>query len=140
MVGNIDSGRRSGFKHSDETKRKMSESHRGKKQSDEHNRQISRAKRLYDLDELCVRRLEDLKASYPTESSFFEEYESELLFAMRDVRTDKELMDVRLYVETSPLRPEEPYKQTRGSYKATEDAVVALLDFKFFLERAMALM
>jgi hypothetical protein len=81
--------------------------------------------------------LEDLKASYPTETSFFEEYEPELLFAMRDVRTEKELMDIRLYIETAPLRVEEPYKQVSGSYSATEEAMVALLDFKFFLERVM---
>lgn len=117
MVGKPGSGRRSGFKHSEETKLK-----------------ISQAKSMYDLDEKCVARFEELKANYPEQEEFFEDNEADLLFAMRDLRTEKELSDIRRYVENAALRPDEPYQYSSSSCYAAEDAMIALLDFKRYLK------
>lgn len=135
MVGKAGSGRRPGFKHSEETKRKMSVAHRGKALSESHREKIAQAKARYDLDERCVRRFEDLKSNYPEQEDFFVENQDELLFAMRDVRTEQELLDIRLYVETAQLRPSEPYQYSSSSCYAAEDAAIALLDFKRLLQK-----
>lgn len=118
MVGRPGSGRRPGFKHSEDTKQK-----------------ISQAKSMYDLDEKCVQRFEELRANYPDQKEFFEENEIDLLFAMRDVRTEKELSDIRKHIETANLRPEEPYQYSSSSCYAAEDAMIALLDLKNYLKK-----
>jgi hypothetical protein len=140
-------GRKPGYKHSEETKkrisqalkgqpiteetkRKMSDAKKGRTYSSEHRDSISQAKVLYNLDEKCVERFEDLIAGYPGQEEFFLDNEAELLIAMRDVRTEKELGDIRRYRETAALRPDEPYQYESTSCYAAEDAMIALLDFK----------
>jgi hypothetical protein len=129
------SGRRPGFKHSDDTKRKIADSLRGTPLSEARRDNIAQAKAMYDLDEKCVRRFEELKANYPDQEEFFEENEADLLFAMRDVRTEKELSDIRKNVENAVLRPEEPYQYSSSSCYAAEDAMIALLDFKRYIQK-----
>jgi hypothetical protein len=130
MVGKAGSGRRPGFKHSEETKRKMAEAKIGRKYSPEHCESLSQAQLMYNLDEKCVQRFEDLKANYPEQEDFFLDNEVELLVAMRDVRTEKELSDIRRYIETAVLRPDQPYQYRSSSFYAAEDAMIDLLDFK----------
>jgi len=144
-------GRKPGYKHSpetkqsisqarkgqaltDETKYKMSEAKKGRTYDSTHRDSISQAKLVYGLDEKCVQRFEDLKATYPEQEDFFLDNEEELLMAMRDVRTEKELTDIRRYVETAALRPDEPYQYETTSCYAAEDAMIALLDFKRLLQ------
>jgi len=71
---------------------------------------------------------------YPGQEEFFVDNRDELLFAMRDVRTEKELTDIRRYVETAALRADEPYQYESTSCYAAEDAMIALLDFKRLLQ------
>jgi len=145
-------GRKPGYKHSEktkkrisaalrgqplaeETKRKMSEAKRGRHYSSEHRENISRAKLVYGLDEKCVRRFEDLKANYPEQEDFFLDHQDELLLAMRDVRTEKELTDIRRYIETAALRTNDGYQYFSSSYYAAEDAMIELIDFKRRLQK-----
>ncbi len=137
MVGKTGSGRRPGFKHSNDTKLRIAEGMKAKQYNptSDHRDNISRTKLMYGLDEKCIQRLEDLKANYPEEEDFFLDNEEELLVAMRSVRTEKELSDIRRYVETATLRANEPYQYASTSCYAAEDAVIALLDFKRLLQK-----
>jgi len=118
-----------------ETKDKIRQSLAGKLHPEERKDSIARGKSLYELDEKCIARYEDLKANYPEQEDFFLEHQDELLFAMRDVRTEKELTDIRRYVETAALRPDEPYQYSSSSFYAAEDAMIALLDFKRLMQK-----
>ena len=149
------SGRKPGYKHSEktkdkirktlkgvskgphapETKEKIRQALTGVSHLPERRDNISRGKALYELDEKCLARFEELKANYPEQEDFFLDNQDELLFAMRDVRTEKELTDIRRYVETAALRPDEPYQYSSSSCYAAEDAMIALLDFKRLVQK-----
>jgi hypothetical protein len=128
------SGRRPGYKHSEQTKEKIRQSLLGKIHSEERRSNISAARSFYELDEKCLARFEELKSDYPDQESFFLDNRDELLFAMRDVRTEKELSDFRKYIETTVLRADEPYQYSSSSFYAAEDNMIALLDFKRLLQ------
>jgi hypothetical protein len=128
-------GRKPGYKHLEETKAKISQSMTGRTKTEEHKNQI--AVSMYDLEGKCLARLEELRANYPEQQSFFDENEAELLFAMRDVRTEKELNDIRRFLETKELsrirENQRSYQYSSSSYHAAEDAMIALIDFKRLL-------
>jgi hypothetical protein len=148
-------GRKPGYKHSEdtkdkirkslegvprgprpqETKDKIRRSLSGTSHPEERRENIAKGKSLYELDEKCLNRFEEMKANYPEQEEFFVENRDELLFAMRDVRTENELSDIRRYVETAALRPDEPYQYSSTSCYAAEDAMIALLDFKRLLQK-----
>lgn len=117
------------------TKNKIQQSLIGTTHLEKRRNNISRGKTLYELDEKCLNRYEDLKDNYPEQEEFFVDNKDELLFAMHDLRTEKELTDIRRYVETAALRPDEPYQYGSTSCYAAEDAMIALLDFKRFIQR-----
>ena len=120
-------GRSPGYHHSEDTKRKIKEAHQGLQQSAETRRKISetmkgreksaehRAKlselsydresqnREFYIDNLCLDRLAELKANYPDHEEFFEENEAELLMALRDVKSDKEIEYITRYVESEDI-------------------------------------
>ncbi len=148
----MSSGRKPGYKHSEETKAKMREAKKGVSRSqatrdkirrslsgtphpEERRENIAKGKSLYELDEKCLNRFEEMKANYPEQEEFFVDNRDELLFAMRDVRTERELSDIRRYVETATLRPDEPYQYSSSSCFAAEDAMIALLDFKRLIQK-----
>jgi len=143
-------GRKLGYKHSQETKDKIGKSAMeaprpphpqetkdkirkaltGTPHPEKRKESIAKGKALYELDEKCITRFEELKSGYPEQEDFFLDHQDELLFAMRDVRTEKELRDIRRYVETLTLRPDEPYQYSSSSCYAAEDVMIALIDFK----------
>ncbi len=128
-------GRPPGYKHSDETKAKIRESLTGHAHTRLRNNNIAAAKAVYDQEGKCVRRLEELRDCYPDQYQFFDENEPELLFAMLDVRSEKELEYIRKYVESERLDSGVSYEYASSSCYAAEEAMIALLDFKRFLEK-----
>jgi len=131
------SGRKPGYKHSEATKRKISEAMSGRAKTDEHRNHIAAA--MFDLDGKCAARLRSLRKEYPGQENFFDDNEEELLFAMQDIRTEKELDDIMRYMETKDLsqirESERGYQYSSSSYYAAEDAMIALLDFKRLLQK-----
>ncbi len=146
-------GRPPGYKHSEETRQKIKESHQGLQQSPETRRKISesmkgqekspthRAKlselsldreadsRTLYIDNLCLDRLAELKANYPDHEEFFEENEIELLIALRDVKSDKEIDDITRYIETEDIaRYAGSLSYQYSSFPSHEDVLIALLD------------
>ncbi len=128
-------GRKPGYTHSEETKEKIRRSHLGNVYTEAQKANISRGLALYKLDEKCIRRYEELKANYPEQEAFFVDNRDALLFAMEDVRTEKELSDVRRYIETAELRPDATYHYSSSSCYAAEDDMIQLLDIKRFLQK-----
>ena len=128
-------GRKPGYRHSEKTKEKIRQSLTGTPHTDKRKDNISTGRTLYGLDEKCLNRFEELKSNYPDQEAFFLDNQYELLFAMRDVRTEGELRDIRRYIETAALRPDEPYQYSSSSCYAAEDAMIALLDFKRLLQK-----
>lgn len=134
-------GRKPGYKHSAETKRKISRSMSGCTKTEEHRDHIASA--MYDLDARCFQRLEELRETYPGQEDFFNRNEAELLFAMQGVKSERELADIRRYVETKELAqiPERQrsYQYPSTSCHAVEDLVIELVDFKRFLQKVESL-
>ncbi|MBD3260353.1 MAG: hypothetical protein GF334_01525 [Candidatus Altiarchaeales archaeon] len=147
-------GRKPGYKHSDETKDKIRQGRQGKGQDEETRSKISKSMRgrsknpehrealsdsLRDLERKCMRRFLELKAEYPGHEDFFEAHKSEILFAMRSIKSEKELRDIRKYFETVPIEyaPENvtSYQYASSSCYAQEDAMIALLDAASFLRK-----
>lgn len=145
-------GRQSGYTPSNSTKQKIRESKLGIKRNSETKRKISNSlsgipktiihrenisNSLTDLETKCLRRFEELKLDYPDHVEFFETNKSDLLFAMRDCRSEQELTDLRRYVEVAQLESSTGYVYSSSSMYAAEDNVIALLDVKRLLERVV---
>jgi len=143
-------GRKPGFKHSAETIEKMRQSHLGTKQELGTRSKISRnmsgknktsdhkdrlSESMFNLDAKCLERYNALKAEYPDQKEFFEQNREDLLFAMRDVKSEKELTDIRRYVECHSLHNSLTYEYSSSSCYAAEDAMIALVDAASFLRR-----
>jgi len=125
-----------------ETRRKIgksvSKSLTGTTKSAEHREHISNS--LLDLETKCLRRFEEMKADYPGEEEFFDANKTALLFAMRDCRSEKELVDLRRYVEVTQIDSSLSYEYSSSSIYAAEDTLLALLDAKRLLERTANLL
>lgn len=115
-----------GTKRDPETRRKIQESLSGLPKSLEHRDNLSHS--LIDVEGKCALRLEELKATYPDCESFFEANYEELLFAMQDVRSEKELQDLRHYVEVAQIESKLSYTYSSSSVFAAEDTIIDLLD------------
>jgi len=146
-------GRVPGYEHSEETKKKISDaasrrvhltstrekisqSMKGRIKSERHREKISHG--MLDTYSLCIARLEELKSNYPEQSAFFEENESALLTALREVKSDKEIDDIKKYIETEDIAKYAgtlSYQYSSSSYHAQEDAVIALLDTITYLRK-----
>jgi hypothetical protein len=143
-------GRKPGFKHSVETIEKIRQSHLGTKQELGTRSKISRSmsgknktpdhkerlsESMFNLDAKCLERYNALKAEYPDQEEFFEQNQEDLLFAMQDIKSEKELTDIRRYIESVPLHNSLTYEYSSSSCYAAEDAMIALVDAASFLRR-----
>ncbi len=135
------SGRKPGYKHSEETKDKISQALSGRTKTERHKNHI--AVSMYDLDGRCAKRLEELRTDYPEQEEFFDENEEALLLALRDTRTRRELDDICRYIETKELsqirESQRAYQYSSSSCYAAEIVMVDLIDFKRFLEKSIKL-
>ena len=116
--------------HAPETRRKISETMRGQEKSESHREKISFGK--LDIDGRCMARLAELKANYPDHAEFFEENEIPLLIALREVKSDKEIDDIKKYIETGDIdrySKSLSYQSSSSSFQAHEDTVIDLLDY-----------
>lgn len=146
-------GRTPGYKHSEETRQKIteaasrrrqkpetrqkiSESLKGRVKSEDHRENISYG--MLDIDSRCVARYVELKDNYPDQAEFFEENEIPLLIALRDVKSDKEIDDIKRYIETEDIdryAGSLSYQYSTSSFHAQEDAVIKLLDTAAYLRK-----
>jgi hypothetical protein len=143
-------GRRPGYKHSAETIEKIRQSRLGTKQaistkdkigksmagqakSLAHRDRISES--MLDVEGKCIKRFLALKAEYPGQEAFFEENRGDLLFAMRDIKSEKELADIRRYIESETIHDSTSYNYSSSSYHAAEDTMIALVDAVIFLRK-----
>jgi hydroxypyruvate isomerase len=135
-------GRKPGYKHSDETKAKMREAKLGKTRSEEDKAAISQARRHSDLEARCMQRFLEMRAEYPGCEDFFDSNKAKLLFAMRDIKSEKELRDIRKYIETTHLE-DVPQVCLQYQYDSTsiyeqERAMVDLIDAANFLRKTLS--
>lgn len=116
-----------------ETRKKIRNSLLEVPKSPDHRANLSNA--LLDLEGKCLQRFEELKAGYPGHEDFFDANKSELLYAMQDVRSDQELKDLRKYIEVFQIESTLSYEYSSSSMYAAEDAMIALIDTKRFLQK-----
>lgn len=143
-------GRKVGFKHSTQTIEKIRQSRLGSKQkpttkfkisksmlgkikSTEHKDHISNS--MFNLREKCLQRYNELKTEYPEQKEFFETNRKDLLSRMEDIKSEKELRDIRRYIESVPLHNSFTYEYSSSSYFASEDAIIALVDAAAFIHK-----
>lgn len=150
-------GRKPGYSHSPETIEKIRESRIGTKQNSDTRRKISQSlsgtaktqahrdsmsEAHLDIEQKCMQRFLELRSEYPEHESFFDENRSELLFAMRDIKSEKELRDLRRYIETTSLEDARgadlSYDYSSSSCYAQEDAMISLIDAASFLRRMVS--
>jgi len=129
-----------GTKKDPQTKRKIghsvSNSLTGINKSEKHRNKIANS--LLDLETRCLRRLEEMKADYPGQEEFFDANKDDLLLAMQDCRSEKELKNLHRYVEIAHIESSLGYEYSSSSVFAAEDALLSLLDAKRLLERIIA--
>ena len=108
---------------------------RGRKPGYKHLAETIEKESMFDLDGKCIQRYMELKAEYPDQEEFFERNKGDLLFAMRDIKSEKELADIRRYIESATLHASIPYQYSSSSYSAAEDAMITLIDAAPLLRR-----
>ncbi|HEC64569.1 MAG TPA: hypothetical protein ENI23_04695 [bacterium] len=105
----------------------------GRNKTTEHRDRISETR--LDMERKYLKRYIALKEEYPDQEEFFETNKKALLVAMQDIRSEKELADIRRYIETGPLYSSISYQYSSSSCFAAEDAMIALVDTASFLQR-----
>ena len=134
-------GRKPGYKHNQATKDKISDSMSGKHKSDAHKDALAASQR--NTARKCALRLQEMRLEYPECVDFFDNNKTKLLIAMRDIKSNKELRDIRSYIETKHLEdvPQAylSYQYDSSSFYAQEDAMIELIDTANFLRKFEAL-
>lgn len=158
MVQGRKTGRKPGYKHNTETKRKISQTKSGQPFTDDHKDNMRQAKlgtsrseeerkaiatgRAHvDLESKCLHRFLEMRSEYPGQEEFFDSNRAALLIAMRDLKSETELRDIRRYIETLTIE-EIPqayleYQYDSSSFYAHEAAMVDLIDAATFLRKAL---
>lgn len=153
------SGRRPGYKHDKETKEKISQTLTGVTRdrstkermrlaklgsicSEEERRAQVIARAHKDLEKKCMHRFLAMRSEYPGHEEFFDSNQKELLIAMRDIKSEKELRDIRRYFETTQL-DEAPqaflqYQYESSSVYAHEEVMVDLIDAAAYLRAELS--
>lgn len=153
------SGRRPGYKHDKETKEKISQTLTGVTRDEstkermrlaklgnvcsEEERVAQRLARVQkDLENKCMHRFLAMRSEYPGYEEFFDTNQKELLIAMRDVKSEKELRDIRRYFETTQI-DEAPtavlqYQYDSSSIHAHEEVMVDLIDAATYLRSELS--
>jgi hypothetical protein len=148
------SGRKPGYKHSKETRDKIRRAHTGQARDTETRKKISKslsgkekseshrdaiANSRYDLDRKCIQRFLELRNEYPGYEDFFDRNRGELLYAMQDIKSEKELREIRRYIENTRLDDVPQvcltYQYDSSSIFAQEDAMLELIDISRFLKK-----
>jgi hypothetical protein len=148
------SGRKPGYKHNKETKEKISQTRQGQLPAESTKEKMRQAKLGHtcseeerkamatqrahkDLENKCMGRFKAMRSEYPGHEDFFDTNQEELLVAMRDLKSEKELRDIRRYFETTHI-DEAPqaflqYQYESSSVFAHEEIMVDLIDAAAFL-------
>ncbi len=130
-------GRKPGYKHDATTKEKISASMSGKTKTEDHRNALSESRQ--DLDRKCQRRFLAMRQEYPGHESFFDSNKVKLLDAMRDIKSEKELRDIRRYIETTHLEDVPQvclaYQYDSSSIYAQEDVMIELIDASRLLKK-----
>ena len=153
------SGRRPGYKHSQETKEKMRQSHielrpgdntkdkmrqskLGVTRSEAERKAIAVGRAFSDLETKCMHRFLEMRSEYPGYEEFFDTNQQKLLLAMRDVKSETELRDIRRYIETTHLEDAPQaclrYQYDSSSIFAHEEAMVDLCDASAELRKELS--
>ena len=125
---------RLGIKQSENTRKKISDSMKGVPKTEDHRDSISES--LVDLERKCLLRFLELRSEYPGFEEFFDNNIEDLVFAMRDIKSEKELDDLRRYIESVSLQDAHHedlvYHYSSSSCYAHEDVMISLIDAKLF--------
>lgn len=152
------SGRRPGYKHDketkdkisqkltgvakdDSTKEKMRQSKLGSRRSEAERKAIATGRAHADLESKCLHRFLEMRSEYPGQEEFFDSNRKALLIAMRDIKSETELRDIRRYIETLTI-DEVPqayleYEYDSSSIYAHQEAMCDLLDAAEDLRKAL---
>ena len=102
----------------------------GVKRSPETRQKISDGKKRAASLDKYTRRFEEFRDEYPDQEEFFDNNREALLELMEDVRSEKELTQLRKHVEIYKVDANTPYEYPSTSVSAVEDLLIELLDFK----------
>ncbi len=147
-------GRKPGYKHDKETKSKISQTMTGgtrdkstkdkisqtmfgRPRSEDERKAIATGRAYIDLESKCLHRFLEMRSEYPGHEEFFDTNRKALLIAMRDLKSETELRDIRRYFETTQI-DEAPtaflqYQYESTSIYAHEEVMVDLIDAATYL-------
>lgn len=131
-------GRKPGYTHSEVTKQKISKTMTGSIRPESAREATSAGRADSDLSRRCMERFLDMRSEYPGEEEFFDKNKVKLLKAMRDVKSEKELRDIRKYFERpfdEVPRNNLAYQYDSSSIYAHEDVIIELIDTSRFLKK-----
>ncbi len=131
-----------GIARPDSTKEKISYTMSGGFKSEADRKAIATGRAYSDLEYKCAMRFLEMRAEYPGHEEFFDSNRTKLLYAMRDIRSESELRDIRRYIETTHI-DEVPqaclqYQYDSSSIYAHEKTMVELMDAAAFLRKSFS--
>ncbi len=125
-----------GQKRDLKTRQKISKSLSDRSISTLHRDNISQSMSMGE-DKKCWARYQELVDTYPEHLQFFEENQQDILEALYDIKSEKELDDILKYYETADYRfcCKFPYQYESSSVYAQEDVMIKLLDTINYLRK-----